>query len=179
MSIRAVSILIVSAALALATAACSNTEDGGTANASTGSVAPTTAAPAPSTTGATGGATTVVPTTVKATDGSTAEAGQVCPVTVETLLAAMRADKNGGSRLAQGATLGKPECYDGYVLIRQTSIKDANGEPVADDEVARFKHESDGWRYQGSHSADYCDGMPDATAEYFASDFSGACARPE
>ncbi|GLW33111.1 hypothetical protein Areg01_60490 [Actinoplanes regularis] len=166
--------LVACATLALATAACSSTDDRSAAGAS--SISAPTAGPSPS---PIGGALTTAPTEVNATGGSTAAAtatvGQVCPVTVETLLAAMRADKNGGSRLAEGATLGKPECNDGYVLIPQTSIKDANGRPVADDEVAIFKYGSDGWRYQGSHSTDYCYGMPAATAKYFRSHFSGGC----
>ncbi len=178
LSTRAVSILAVSAALALATTACSGADDTGATGAPTTSSSTATAAP--STTGAAGGSATPVPSTTKAAGGSTTgasdAAGQVCPVTTETLLAAMRADKNGGSRLTLGATLGKPECHDGYVLVEQGSIKDENGNPVADDEVASFKYESGGWRYQGSHSADYCDGMPAATAKYFRNHFSGGCA---
>jgi hypothetical protein len=168
--------LAAAAALALAAAACSSTSDAG---APAVSAAPTTAAPVPSTTGATGGAATAVPATTEASGGSTGgatpAAGQACPVTVATLTAAMRADKNGGGRLAKGATLGEPECHAGYVLVVQTSVKDANGNPVADDEIARFKYESGGWRFQGASTADFCAGMPAATAEYFASHFTSGC----
>lgn len=165
LSIRTLSILAFGAGLALTTAACSGTGDRTAAGAPTTSSAPTAAVPAP--------------TATKATDGSTAgpaaTAGQGCPVTAATLLAAMKADKLGASQLKKGATLGKPECYAGYVLVRQTSINDANGNPVGDDEVATFKYESGSWEYLFAGTAAFCEGMPATTRKHFESNFPSGC----
>jgi hypothetical protein len=160
---RTLSILALGAGLALTTAACSSAGGTSAAGTPTAPAAPTTAALA---------STTPAPTAV---GGSTTRSRQGCPVSRATLVAAWRAEKIGGEQLKHGATLGEPECYAGYVLVTQTSVKDANGKPVADDEVATFKYESSSWKYQGASSADYCEGMPATTRTYFKSHFDGGC----
>jgi len=166
---RTLSILALGAGLALTTAACSSAGGASAAGAPTTPAATATAAVAPTT-----AAATTAPAHA-ATGGSTATSRQGCPVSRATLVAAWGAEKFGAEQLKHGATLGEPECYAGYVLVDQTSIKDASGNPVADDEVATFKYQSGSWKYQGASSADYCEGMPATTRKYFKSHFDGGC----
>ncbi|GID91453.1 hypothetical protein ACFQFC_10335 [Amorphoplanes digitatis] len=184
MSTRTVSVLALGAALAFSASACSDAGDGTAAGGPAATAAPTAAAPAPTTTAAAPAptATGAAPTTTAPAGGSTTTTGpaapatgRACPVTAATLLAAMRADKSGGSQLARGATLGRPVCHAGYVLVKKTSPKDANGKPVADDETARFVYESGSWEYRGASTADFCIGMPGAIRNYFRSHYAGGC----
>ena len=174
------SILVLGAGLALTTAACSGTGDTSAAGAPTTAAAPTTASATAAANPTTAAATTApAPTGTKATSRSTASpiatAKQVCPVTAATLRAAMKADEGGAIALKAGVTLGKPECYAGWVLVAQRSIKDANGNPVTDDEIATFKYESGSWRYLVASTADFCEGMPAATRKHFESHYDGGC----
>lgn len=153
---RTLSILTLGAGLVLTSAACSDTD--GTSAAGTPTAAAPTATAAPSTT-----ASTIATT------------GRGCPVTAATLLAAMKADKVGASELKRGATLGKPECYAGYVLVTQTSTKGSNGKPAGDDAIGMFKFESTSWKYLGSATAEFCEGMPATTREHFESVFPSGC----
>ncbi|MET8153976.1 hypothetical protein ACIBSW_18820 [Actinoplanes sp. NPDC049668] len=178
MSIRTVSVLVLGAALALSASACTDSGDRTAAGSPGATAAPTAAAsagPAPTATGAAPTTTAAGGSTATTTDPAVPVTSRACPVTAATLLAAMRTDKNGGSQLARGATLGRSECHDGYVLVVETGPKDANGKPIGDDGTARFEYESGSWKYRGASSADFCTDMPAATRDYFKSHYPWGC----
>jgi hypothetical protein len=163
---RTLSILTLGAGLVLSAAACSDTGGTSAAGAPTATTAPaaTIAAAAPTATAA-----------PSATASAIAPTSQVCPVTAAKLLATMKADKAGASDLKRGATLGKPECYAGHVLVTETSVKGSNGKPLGDDEIAMFKFESGSWKYLGSATAEFCEGMPPLTRDHFERVFPSGC----